>query len=81
MQAAYDNHEQRYATFTSRLGQFMRSERSIPASMSDEEWAQYKRACEGRRLCQTAALAARRVHALTFFTGGRGTKKAAHHAA
>lgn len=45
MQAANDNHEHRYATFTNRLGQFMRGERTIPASMSDEEW----------RLCKSNA--------------------------
>lgn len=81
MQAANDNHAEKYQQFNDRLGQFMRGERTIPASISDEEWSQYKRACEGRRLCRTAALAARRVHALNFFTGMRGTKKAAHHAA
>lgn len=45
MQAANDNHEYRYATFTNRLAQFMRGERTIPASMSDEEW----------RLCKSNA--------------------------
>lgn len=42
MQAANDNHEQRYAAFNNRLSQFMRGERTAPASMNDEEWAQYQ---------------------------------------
>lgn len=78
--AANDNHEQQYATFTTRLGQFMRGERAIPASMSDAEWQQYKRVCEGRRLCRTASLAARRVRSLSFFAGMHGPKRVAQHA-
>lgn len=80
-QAANDNHQQLYEAFNARLGQFMRGERTIPASMSDEEWAQYQRASEGRRLCKTAALAGQRVHGLGFFSNLRGTKKPARHAA
>lgn len=80
-QAANDNHQQRYETFNTRLGLFMRGERAIPASMSDEEWSQYQRASEGRRLCKTAALAGQRVHGLGFFSSLRGTKKPARHAA
>lgn len=48
MQAANDTHEQRYATFINRLGQFMRGERTIPAAMSDEEWRLSKSNAEMR---------------------------------
>lgn len=48
MQAANDNHEQRYATFTNRLDQFMRGERAAPASMSDEEWRIHRNNSEMR---------------------------------
>lgn len=46
--AANDNHEQRYTAFNDRLGQFMRGERTIPASMSDEEWRIHRNNAEMR---------------------------------
>lgn len=46
--AANDNHEQRYAAFNDRLSQFMRGERTIPASMSDEEWCIHRNNAEMR---------------------------------
>lgn len=48
MQAVNDNHTEKYQEFTSRLGQFMRGERTIPASMSEEEWRLSKSNAEMR---------------------------------
>lgn len=77
-----DNHEQRYATFTNRLGKFMRGERTVPASMSDEEWTQLRRVSEGRELYREALSASRLVHGTSLSNSVlRSTKKASRHAA
>lgn len=46
--AANDNHAEKYQQFNDRLGQFMRGERTIPASMSDEEWSTHRNNAEIR---------------------------------